>query len=45
MCFGSNEYLISETMEIGERLLQWLKDQEVPYHAYKQHLGGHRMSE
>ena len=45
MRFGSNEDLISETMEIGERLLQWSKDQEVPYHAYQQHLGGHRMSE
>ena len=38
MRFGSNEDLISEKMEIGEHLLQWSKDQEVPYHAYKQHL-------
>ena len=45
MRFGPHDDLISETMEIGERLLQWSKDQELPYHAYKQHLGGHRMSE
>ena len=39
MRFGSNGTLLTETMEIGERLLQWSKDQELPFHAYKQHLG------
>ena len=43
--FGSNEELLSETIEIGERLLQWSKDQEVPFHAYKQNIGGHRHAE
>ena len=42
MRFGDNGTLLTETMEIGERLLQWSKDQELPFHAYKQHLGGHR---
>ena len=45
MRFGSNLFLLAETMEIGERLLQWSKDQEVPFHAYKQHMGGHRKTE
>ena len=42
MRFGPNDELLSETMEIGERLLQWSKDQELPFHAYKQHIGGTR---
>ena len=42
MRFEPNDELLSETMEIGERLLQWSKDQELPFHAYKQHIGGHR---
>ena len=42
MHFGPNDELLSETMEIGERLLQWSKEQELPFHAYKQHIGGHR---
>jgi len=42
MRFGPNDELLSETMEIGERLLQWSKDQELPFHAYKQHNGGNR---
>ena len=45
MRFGSNDDFISKTMEIEERLLQWSKDQELPFHAYKQHLGGHRKTE
>ena len=41
MCFGSNGILLTETMEIRKRLLQWSKVQELPFHAYKQHSGGH----
>ena len=42
MPFGPNDELLSETMEIGERLLQWSKDRELPFHAYK-HIGGNRL--
>ena len=42
MRFGSNGTLLTEAMEIGERLLQWSKDQALLFHVYKQHLGGHR---
>ena len=45
MRFGSNEDLISETMEIEERLLRWSKDQELPFHAYKKHIVGQMHAE
>ena len=45
MHFGSNGTILTETMEIGERLLQWSKDDELPFHAYKQHVRGHRKTE
>ena len=45
MRFRPTDDLISETMEIGERRLQWSKELETPFHAYQQHIGAHRNAE
>jgi hypothetical protein len=36
---GATDELIIGVVEIGERLLQWANDQELPHHTCKQHYG------